>query len=133
MAKPKTQRTKASVAQFIAAVEDGTRRKDAKAVDQVMREITGEKPAMWGPSIIGYGEYESPTGGWPRTGFSPRKASLVIYIMPDFAGRGAILKRLGKHKTGKSCVYINKLADIDESVLRDLIRAGWKAMVAKHG
>jgi hypothetical protein len=121
------------VAQFIAAVEDGTRRKDAKAVDQVMREITGEKPAMWGPSIIGYGEYESPTGGWPRTGFSPRKASLVIYIVPDFAGRGAILKRLGKHKTGKSCVYINKLADIDESVLRDLIRAGWKAMVAKHG
>lgn len=79
MAEPKTQRTKASVSAFITAVEDETRRKDAKAVDKMMREITGEKPAMWGPTIIGYGEYHGATGKWPRLGFSPRKANLVLH------------------------------------------------------
>lgn len=131
--KPKTQRTKASVAAFIAAVEDETRRKDAKAVDKLFREITGEKPAMWGPAIVGYGKYESPTGVWPRTGFSPRKANLVLYIMPGFKDYAPLLKKLGKHKTGKSCLYLNKLADVDEGVLRDLIARSWTHMKAKYG
>lgn len=85
MAEPKTQKTKASVSAFIAAVEDETRRKDAKAVDKMLREITGEKPAMWGPTIIGYGEYDGATGKWPRLGFSPRKANLVLYAAPGVA------------------------------------------------
>jgi hypothetical protein len=131
-AAPKTTKTKASVAAFISAVEDDTRRKDAKTVDKMLREITGEKPAMWGPSIVGYGEYDGPTGAWPRIGFSPRKANLVLYVLGDFKERGALLKRLGKHKTGKACLYINKLADVDEGVLRDLIAKGWQYMVKKY-
>lgn len=134
MAKPapKTTKTNASVAGFIAAVEDETRRKDAKAVDKMFREITGEKPAMWGPTIIGYGEYQSPTGPWPRAGFSPRKANQVLYVLASFKECDALLKRLGKHKTGTSCLYINKLADVDEKVLRDLIGVSWKHMEAKY-
>lgn len=132
MPEPKTKKTKASVAAFINAVEDDTRRKDAKAVDKMFREITGEKPAMWGPSIIGYGRYESPTGAWPRSGFSPRKANLVLYVLSDYEGRDAILKRLGKHKTSKVCLYINKLVDVDEGVLREVITRCWKHMQSKH-
>ncbi len=133
MAEPKTKKTKASVAAFIAAVEDETRRQDAKAVDKMYREITGEKPAMWGPSIIGYGSYDGPTGAWPRGCFSPRKANLVLYILADYKERDALLKKLGKHKTGKVCLYINKLADVDQSVLRELITRCWKHMDVKYG
>jgi hypothetical protein len=129
----KTTRTKASVAAFIAAVDNEQRRADASAVDKLFREITDEKPAMWGPAIIGYGEYDSPTGAWPRTGFSPRKANLVLYIMPGFKEYALLLKKLGKHKTGKSCLYINKLADVDEGVLRELIARSWEHMEAKYG
>lgn len=132
MAKPKTQKTKASVAAFIDAVEDDTRRKDAKAIDKMYREITGEKPAMWGPSIIGYGSFDLPSGAWPRAGFSPRKASLVLYVLSDYKERDALLKKLGKHKTGKACLYINKLADVDESVLRALMQRCWAHMQAKY-
>jgi hypothetical protein len=131
MAEPKTQKTKASVAAFIAAVEDETRRKDAKAVDKMFREITGEKPALWGPSIIGYGEYPTPSGKWPRIGFSPRKANLVLYIMDGYDDE-PLMKALGKHKTGRSCLYINKLADIDEKVLRQIAVNGWKRMAKKY-
>ena len=131
MAEPKTQKTEASVAAFIAAVEDETRRKDAKAVDRMLRDITGEKPAMWGPSIIGYGAYNGPTGEWPRAGFSPRKANLVIYLSPE-AKHASLLKKLGKHKTGVSCLYINTLADVDVAVLRVLIERSWKHMNAKY-
>ena len=132
MAEPKTQKTKASVAQFIAAVENETRRKDAKAVDQLFREISGEKPAMWGPSIIGYGEYQSPSGGWPRAGFSPRKANLVLYVMAGFKEYEPLLRKLGKHKAGKSCLYVGKLADVDGEVLRELMRRSWEYMAGKY-
>lgn len=132
MPEPKTKKTKASVSAFIAAVLDETRRKDAKAIDKMFREITGEKPAMWGPSIIGYGSYETSTGTWPRLGFSPRKGNLALYVLSDFAGRDGLLKKLGKHKTGKSCLYINKLADVDERVLRELVTRCWKHMNAKY-
>ena len=131
MPEPKTQRTKASVAAFIAAVEDDTRRKDAKAVDKMMRDLTGEKPAMWGPSIVGYGEYQTKSGPWPRIGFSPRKANLVLYVMDGYEGE-PLMKQLGKHKTGRSCLYINKLADVDEAVLRKLVAKGWDKMAKKH-
>jgi hypothetical protein len=127
MAEPKTQKTTASVSKFIAAVEGETRRRDAKAVDRIIREITGEKPAMWGPSIVGYGEYETRSGRWPRAGFSPRKASLIVYVAPD-AKEPKLLEKLGKHRTGVTCLYINKLADVDETVLRDLISSSWKHM-----
>jgi len=132
MPEPKTTKTKASVAAFIDAVESDTRRRAAKVVDKMFRELTGEKPAMWGPTIVGYGSYESPTGTWPRCGFSPRKANLVLYVLADYAGRDALLKKLGKHKTGTACLYINKLSDVDERVLRELISRCWKHMRAKH-
>ena len=131
MAEPKTQKTKASVSAFIAAVEDDTRRKDAKAVDKMMRDITGEKPAMWGPTIVGYGEYDGATGKWPRIGFSPRKANLVLYMMDGYENE-PLMKKLGKHKTGRSCLYINKLADVDETVLHQLAAKSWKAMAKKY-
>ncbi|MGE0596556.1 MAG: DUF1801 domain-containing protein [Hyphomonadaceae bacterium] len=131
MAEPKTQRTKASVAGFIAAVEDETRRKDAKTIDKLMREISGEKPAMWGPTIVGYGEYPTASGTWPRIGFSPRKANLVLYLMDGYESE-PLMKKLGKHKTGRSCLYINKLADIDEKVLRQIAINGWKKMAKKY-
>ena len=132
MAEPKTQRTKESVSAFLAAVEDETRRKDAKAVDKIIRDITGEKPAMWGRAIVGYGEYQTPTGPWPRTGFSPRKANLVVYLAPE-SKNPKLLAKLGKHKTGVSCLYITKLADVDEAVLRDVIKASWTYVEGKYG
>lgn len=133
MAEPKTKPTKASVAAFLSAVEHEGRRNDAKAVDKLMRDVTGEKPVMWGTSIVGYGSYETKSGDWPRLGFSPRKTSLVLYIMPGFKEATPILKKLGKHKIGGSCLYINKLADVDEAALRELVKASWKNMAAKHG
>ena len=125
----KTRATEGSVADFLQAVEPERRRADAMRLDAIFREVTGFEPVMWGPSIIGYGRYHyryasGREGDFLATGFSPRKAALSIYIMPGYADFGPILKALGKHKTGKSCLYINKLADIDEAVLKRLIRAG---------
>ena len=137
MAKPKTQKTKASVAQFLAAVEDETRRKDARAVAKIMREVSGEKPAMWGATIVGYGQWVNTntlgSAPWPKIGFSPRKANLVLYVLSDSKQCTALLKKLGKHKTGKSCLYINKLADVDEGVLRALVAQSWREMTEKYG
>lgn len=137
-AAPKTTKTKASVAAFIAAVEDETRRKDAKAVDKMLREVSGEKPAMWGPTIIGYGEYKYANkrgvgAVWPKIGFSPRKANVVLYLWPELLKTDPLMKKLGKHKNGVSCLYINKLSDVDETVLRELAKRSWKAMSEKYG
>jgi hypothetical protein len=133
----KTQKTKASVAEFIAAVDDGAKRADAKAIDKMLREVTGEKPAMWGPSIIGYGSYKyTNTMGeadWPKIGFSPRKGATVLYIVPSFLASDPLMKKLGKYKNGKSCLYINKLADVDQKVLRELATRSWKHMSEKYG
>lgn len=122
----KTAQTKASVSAFIAGVENEARRADAKALLKLFKEVTGEKPAMWGPSIIGFGahhyKYESGREGVIcRTGFSPRAANLVLYVLGGRKGEAELLKKLGKHKIGKSCLYINRLADIDLAVLRTLI------------
>jgi hypothetical protein len=136
-AQVKTTRTKASVAEFIAAVEDDGKRADAVAIDRMMREITGETPAMWGPTIIGYGSfsYTNTTGqaDWPRIGFSPRKGNIVLYVMTDTLANDPITARLGKHKTGKSCLYINKLADVDQAVLREIAVKSWEGTGANYG
>lgn len=131
--EPKTKKTTASVTAFIDAVPDENRRADAKAVLKLMRAATGEKPAMWGPSIVGFGAYATKSGEWPIVGFSPRKANLVLYVMPGFDDYGALLARLGKHKTGASCLYLNRLKDVDAGVLDELIRASVAHMRAKHG
>ena len=120
MAEAKTRPTDVPVAQFIASVENPQRRADAEAAAAMLHRITGEAPVMWGPSIIGFGSYKGPTGDWPIIGFSPRKAQLVFYIMRGFDESEAVLARLGKYKTGGGCLYINKLADVDVEVLREL-------------
>jgi hypothetical protein len=133
----KTQKTQASVAGFISAVDDGAKRADAKAIDKMLREVTGEKPAMWGPSIIGYGSYKLRNtmgeADWPKIGFSPRKGATVLYIVPDFLASDPLMTKLGKYKNGKSCLYINKLADVDQKVLRELATRSWKYMSEKYG
>lgn len=132
-AKPlaKTRVTDADVEVFLDAVEPASKSADARALDALFRQTTGFAPRMWGPSIVGYGRYHytyasGRQGDWLATGFSPRKAALPIYIMPGYTDFGSLLARLGKHKTGKSCLYVNKLADIDAGVLQELIRAGLK-------
>jgi len=137
MPENKTRPTGDGVAAFLATVEHPTRRADALRLDEIFRELTGWSPRMWGPSIIGYGSYHyrydsGREGDAIATGFSPRKANLVVYIMPGYADFGALLDRLGKHKLGKSCLYINKLADIDEEVLKELIRAGLDELGQKY-
>ena len=129
MSDNKTVATDADVTAFLQAVEHPTRRADGLALDQMFREITGWTPRLWGPSIVGYGKYHyrydsGREGDFLATGFSPRKANLSIYVMPGYQDYSAILKRLGKHKTGAACLYITKLADVDMGVLADLIRAG---------
>jgi hypothetical protein len=129
MAGTKTMPTEVSVAAFIAGVEPEERRVDALALDALFRRVTGWAPVMWGPSMVGYGSYaylyESGHGGTAlATGFSPRKAELSIYVMPGYQDYGAILTRLGKHRMGKSCLYVRRLSEIDAGVLEELIRAG---------
>ena len=129
MSEMKTVPTQANVGAFLAAVEPERRRLDAERLDVLFRSVTGFVPQMWGPSIVGYGRYDyvyasGRSGSFLATGFSPRKAALSIYILPGYADFGPLLSRLGKHKTGKSCLYINKLADVDTDVLAELIRAG---------
>lgn len=129
MAQNKTQATEADVAAFLAAVEPERRRDDAHALDAMFRRVTGWQPRMWGPTIVGYGQYHYryETGredDFLATGFSPRKANLVLYILPGYADLAEPLARLGKHRIGKSCLYINKLADVDMGVLEEIVRAG---------
>ncbi|MEM6609761.1 MAG: DUF1801 domain-containing protein [Pseudomonadota bacterium] len=125
----KTVKTGASVDAFLANVEHPIRRADGMALDAVFRQATGWSPRMWGPSMVGYGSYAytyktGHSGVSLATGFAPRKSNLSIYIMPGYAEFGDLLARLGKHKHGKACLYVNKLADIDLEVLRELITTG---------
>ncbi|MCF8505003.1 MAG: DUF1801 domain-containing protein [Caulobacter sp.] len=131
-AEPKTRPTDASVADFLDAVEHPGRREDGKVIAALMAEVSGETPVMWGPSIVGYGSYKGPTGDWPRIGFSPRKANLVLYMMPGFEAQADLLGRLGKHKTGASCLYLNRLADVDMGVLRELASESVRIMREKY-
>jgi hypothetical protein len=127
MAKLKTQKNDASVDDFLNGVSDQKKREDSFAVLELMRDVTGEGPAMWGDSIVGFGSYRykyasGREGEWFLTGFSPRKRNLTLYIMEGFENYDALLADLGKYKTGKSCLYINKLEDVDIPTLRELIR-----------
>ena len=129
MSENKTKETAEPVEDFLYAVDHPTRRSDAIALNDIFKEVTGYAPKMWGPSIVGYGNYHyvyesGREGDFLATGFSPRKQNLSIYIMPGYAEFGEILGRLGKHKMGKSYLYLNKLADVDVDVLKELIRAG---------
>lgn len=127
MAELKTQKNKASVKAFLDSVKDEKRRKDAKLVLQMMKEATGAKPFMWGDSIVGFGDYHYKSersrqeGDWFITGFSPRKTNLTLYIMPGIGPYQDRVKKLGKCKTGGSCLYINQLSDVDLTLLKELI------------
>lgn len=126
MAGPKTRRTTASVSDFIENVSNPTRRRDAKTVDAMMTRLTGDKAAMWGPSIIGYGSWDQVTANgkstpWPIAAFSPRNTALVVYIMSGFPKREALLAKLGPHSIGKSCLYIKRLDEVDLATLEELV------------
>ncbi|MFZ9395756.1 MAG: DUF1801 domain-containing protein, partial [Erythrobacter sp.] len=135
----KTQITAVDPAEFIAAVEPMAKREDTMVLDALFRKVTGLAPRMWGPTIIGYGEYRTTYASgrdvhWMRTGFSPRKAKHSIYLMGGYCDpltgehRDRLLAKLGKYSHGKSCLYINKLADVDLAVLEQMIVADWQAM-----
>ncbi len=133
MAELKTKKNDASVEGFLTGVENERRREDSFVVLEMMKRVTGEEPTMWGTSIVGFGSYHyryasGREGDWPRIGFSPRKQSLTLYVMPGFSNYDDLLSRLGKHRTGKSCLYVNKLADVDMDVLEQLIRSSLDAM-----
>lgn len=138
MATNKTRETAASVEEFLNGIENRTRREDGLAMLELMREVTGEEARMWGSSIVGFGSYHyvyesGREGDAMLTGFSPRKQNLAIYVMPGFSAYDSLLDKLGKHKTGKSCLYINKLADVDLKVLRTLVRRSVQVMRKKYG
>jgi hypothetical protein len=125
MAENKTKAIRASVSAFLAAIPDDTKRADAKTLAKLMHAATGEKPKMWGPSIIGFGTHHyiyasGHEGDMPLIGFSPRKPALVLYLT-RFQGSDALLAKLGKHTSGKGCLYIKKLADVDTKILKQLI------------
>ncbi len=134
----KTLVTDASVGDFINAVPDEVKRQDSFALLRMFTTITGQQPKMWGSSIIGFGQYHYKSdrsrqeGDWPLTGFSPRKQNLTLYIMPGFKDYQDLLKDLGKHKTSVGCLYINKLADVDQKILEKLIKKSYLEMKKKH-
>jgi hypothetical protein len=135
MAQNKTQPTKSDVTAFVTAIEDATRKADAKTLIKLMQDASGEKAKLWGPSIIGFGnhhyKYESGReGDTPVVAFSPRKTALVLYSVNAGEGSAAKLAKLGKYKTEGGCIYIKKLADVDEKVLKSLIVA---AVTARSG
>jgi hypothetical protein len=136
MAELKTQRTKASVPAFLAAIADPEHRKDAKALAALIRKTTGQSPAMWGSAIVGYGEMTyAGSGGrsvdWFPIGFSPRKAALTLYLMGGLKVHGALLKGLGRHKIGGGCLYLPRLAEVDMAVLGRLIAASYELNTAE--
>ena len=136
MAENKTKPTSISVTAYISAIADPTKRADAKALVKLMQSATGEKPKRWGPSIIGFGSYHytyesGREGDMPLVGFSPRTAATVLYLRLGAGGAEALLAKLGKHTTGKGCLYIRKLADVDQKVLEGLIAKCVATMRAK--
>ena len=132
MAEIKTKPTSDSVEDFINKIKEEQKRKDSFAILEIMKKASGEEPTMWGSSIIGFGnmKYKSPATGrevdWLKIGFSPRKANLSLYLTINIQNHAAALKKLGKHKTGVGCLYINKLEDVDLKVLKEIINASLK-------
>jgi hypothetical protein len=137
MAELKTQVTNASVSKFLNAVEDKQRRADCKMVARLMREATGKVAKLWGTSLVSYGSYDykyasGREGRWFLCGFSPRAQSLTLYIMPGFGEFDSLMSKLGQYKTGKSCLYIKNLDDVDLAVLKQLIDESVKHMRSKY-
>lgn len=138
MSNLKTKPEKTDPKDFIASVESNQKRRDAEKLLEIMTKITSEKPVMWGPSMIGFGSYHykyesGREGDWFLTGFSPRKANLSIYIMAGFSRYDELMAKLGKYKTGVSCLYVKKLDDIELDVLKELIKQSLIYMKKKYG
>jgi hypothetical protein len=140
-AEIKTKATEVTVGDFIAAIPEARRREEAEVIDAMHRRMTGLDPKMWGPSIIGYGSYDyvydsGRAGTMCRAGFSPRKPAMTLYLMGHYLDRqpkaDALLAKLGKYKNGKSCLYVNKLADVDLEVLEKLVQLSWDVMNARY-
>ncbi|MBT8145191.1 MAG: DUF1801 domain-containing protein [Gammaproteobacteria bacterium] len=134
MAENKTRPTSASVDEFIAAIDNKRRRADAQTALTLYKDVTGLKPVMWGPSIIGFGThhyaYDSGREGTvPAAGFSPRKSNMTFYVGDKFRGAESLFKKLGKHKKSTACLYINKLDDVDLDVLREIVTREYKATI----
>ena len=137
MAEVKTKKNKASVSDYLNAVEDDQRRADCKVVDKLMEEVAGEKGAMWGASIVGYGSYHykgasGREGDWMVIGFSSRKQALTLYIMAGFKRYDELMSKLGKYKTGKSCLYVKTLDEVNLDVLKSLIKESYDFMKKQH-
>ena len=137
-AELKTKKNKASVKNFLDSIEDKQKRKDCKELAKMMRKATGKNAKMWGSSIVGYDEYHykyasGREGDFFRVGFAPRKQSLTLYIMDGFGKYERLMAKLGKHKTGKSCLYVKRLSDIDKNVLEELIGESLKHFEKKYG
>lgn len=137
MSDVKTTQTDQDVDQFIAGVADEQQREDSKTLIGMFSSITGEPPRMWGSSIVGFGSYHyvydsGREGDWPIIGFSPRARNLSLYIMPGFSNYQALMKRLGKYKTGKSCLYVNRLSDVNLDVLQQLAEQSVADMKKKY-
>lgn len=135
--KNKTTENKKSVSAFLNSIEDPQRRKDAKEVSRIMQKITGHKPAMWGPGIVGFDSYHykyesGREGDFLAVGFSPRKNALTIYIMPGYQDFGDLLGKLGPHKIGKSCLYIKRLEDVHLPTLKKILQKGYRDLKKKY-
>ena len=138
MSERKTTQNEADVNAFLDGVENPRRRADARQLLALMQAVTGEPPKMWGSSIVGFGSYHyryasGREGNSLIVGFSPRKQNLAIYIMPGFSDYGALLGKLGKFRTGKSCLYVNKLGDVDMELLEELVRESVTEMKRRYG
>lgn len=138
IAELKTKPSDQSVEDFLNSVADEKQRQDSSDILKLMKEVTKAEPKMWGPAIIGFGEYHykyesGREGDWFLTGFSPRKQNVTLYIMPGFARFDDLMKKLGKYKTGKGCLYIKKLEDVDMGVLRELIERSVAYLQEKYG
>ena len=138
MSEPKTKPNKESVSQFINGIENERRKSDSKIVLKMYKKLIKDKPKIWGENIVGFGSYHYQyksgcEGDWMKGGFSPRKSYISIYIMEGFNEHTVLLEQLGKHKKGKSCLNINKLADVDLEVLETLIGRSYEYMTKKYG
>ncbi len=137
MAKLKTTPSKKSVDAFLKTIADDARRQDCLTVMKIMKQATKAEPKMWGDSIVGFGSYHykyasGREGDWFLTGFSPRKQALTLYIMAGFSRYDTLLRKLGKYKTGKSCLYLKRLADVDLAVLKELIQSSVKHLAKSN-
>jgi hypothetical protein len=141
MAELKTKATAVGVEAFIAGLPDERRREEARALDAIYRRVTGLEPKMWGPSIVGYGSYDyrydsGRTGTICRAGFSPRKAAMTLYLVSEYGSRqseaDALFARLGKHSTGKACLYVKRLEQVDASALEGLVALSWELMNERY-